>query len=66
MVNMVPSISIHSLGTPALDSIGVLIPITGTSRSSRKMEWYACIEGYKGLQGHMKGIKTYRHSQCVK
>lgn len=45
MVNLVLSMLIHSLGTPALDSMGVLIPITGTSRSSRKMEWYACIEG---------------------
>ena len=35
---------VHSSGTlRRLDRS--LLPITGTSRSSRKMEWYACVEG---------------------
>lgn len=44
MVNLVPEMSVCSSGTLCrLDRS--LLPITGTSRSSRKMEWYACIEG---------------------
>jgi hypothetical protein len=46
-------------------ALGYLVPITGTSRSSRKMEWYACIGVNRGLLATVGSINTYRHIEIV-